>query len=280
MTWTLRPALVSVCYLLSNQSYEKYADEIKNRLNKLKEHIPLNNQDAYTTNIKNTFYENIAKNTFINGIKEPYHSYLLHFDLDDIEACIIKCRKYDNHEQQRAFPNFARPRENKPKPNVFNTVNAKSTNPFATNSNPKIIHPSNNLPSTSRNVNPFYLPTPHLHKHNLDWFSQIIVLAILIKIIIICQGNKITNQQQCQLVQEILTNKALIQQIDRIIHQQKITLSQKRISLEVQDQPTLSLRSCIINKNKEKKKQSIIKMTHLYQTMKNLIKVNFLTLVH
>ena len=35
---------------------------------------------------------------------------------------------------------------------------------------------------------------------------------------------------------------------------------------------TLSLKSYIINKNKEKKKQSIIKMTHLYQTMKNLIK--------
>ena len=119
------------------------------------------NQDAYTINIKNTFYENVAKNTFINGIKEPYHSYLLHFDLDDIEACIIICRKYDNHEQQSAFLNFARQCENKPKPNVFNTVNAKSTKPFVTNSNPKIIHPSNNLPSTSRNVNPFYLqPTP------------------------------------------------------------------------------------------------------------------------
>ena len=106
-------------------------------------------------------YENVAKNTFINGIKEPYHSYLLYFDLDDIEVCIIKCRKYDNHEQQSAFLNFARQRENKPKPNVFNTVNAKNTNPFATNSNPKIIHPSNNLPSTSKNANPFYLqPTP------------------------------------------------------------------------------------------------------------------------
>ena len=51
--------------------------------------------------------------------------------------------------------------DKKPKPNVFNTVNAKNTNPFATNSNPKIIHPSNNLPSTSRSANPFYLqPTP------------------------------------------------------------------------------------------------------------------------
>ena len=52
----------SVCYQLSNQSYEKYANEIKNRLNRLKKHIQLNNQDAHTINIKNTFYENVAKN--------------------------------------------------------------------------------------------------------------------------------------------------------------------------------------------------------------------------
>ena len=66
---------LSVCYQLSNQSYEKYADEIKNRLNRLKEHIQLYNQDADSINIKNTFYENVAKNSFINGTNEPYHSY-------------------------------------------------------------------------------------------------------------------------------------------------------------------------------------------------------------
>ena len=95
----------------------------------------------------------------------------------------------------------------------------------------------------------------------------------MVKIIIICQDNKITNQHQCHLVQEILINKALIQQTDRIIHQHKITLSQDRTYLEAQDQQILSPKSCIINKNKEKKKQSIIKMTHLYhRTMRNLIK--------
>ena len=37
---------LSVCYQLSNQSYEKYADEIKSRLNRLEEHIQLNNQEV------------------------------------------------------------------------------------------------------------------------------------------------------------------------------------------------------------------------------------------
>ena len=74
---------------------------------------------------------------------------------------------------------------------------------------------------------------PHLQKSNLDLSLQIIVITTLVKTIIIRQDNKITNQHRCQLVQEILINKALIQRIDQIIHQHKITLNQERIYLEV-----------------------------------------------
>ena len=35
---------LSVCYQKANQSFENYADEIKLRLNRLKEHIQLNNE--------------------------------------------------------------------------------------------------------------------------------------------------------------------------------------------------------------------------------------------
>ena len=122
---------------MSNQSYEKYADEIKNRL------IQLSTQDANSITLMNTFYEYVAKNTFINGIKEPYHSRLVHFDLDDIEACLTKCRKVDNHEQQAAFLSFVRHRENKSKQNNFGTAgNFKNTNPLA----------------TVRNIKPFNVP--------------------------------------------------------------------------------------------------------------------------
>ena len=53
---------------------------------------------------------------------------------------------------------------------------------------------------------------PHLHKRNLDLSLQIIVITILVKIIIICQDNKITNQHQFQspeLSHEITTNSPL-----------------------------------------------------------------------
>ena len=39
---------LSVCFQQSNQTYEKYVDEIKNHLNKIKEHIQLNETNAST----------------------------------------------------------------------------------------------------------------------------------------------------------------------------------------------------------------------------------------
>nr|XP_034195118.1 GATA zinc finger domain-containing protein 14-like [Osmia lignaria] len=133
---------LSTCYQQSNQTYEEYADEIKNRLNKLKDHIQLNNQDNNIIAMKNNFYNNTAENVFTNGIKQPYHSHLTHFELTDIEDCLTKCRKYDNHEQQAAFLTFMRQRENRPKTSTFNTAGiSRNTNLFT--------H------GTSGNINPF-----------------------------------------------------------------------------------------------------------------------------
>ena len=55
--------------------------------------------------MKISFYENVAKNTFIKGIKEPYHSFLTHFELNDIEDCLNKCSRHDNHEHHKNFGN-------------------------------------------------------------------------------------------------------------------------------------------------------------------------------
>ena len=78
-------------------TYEKYADEIKYRLNKIKEYVLLQNEDQNPINLKNKFYD-VAKSTFINGILPPHRAYLTHFELDDIEAYLVKCKQYDNHE--------------------------------------------------------------------------------------------------------------------------------------------------------------------------------------
>ena len=92
--------------------------------------------------MKKTFYENVAKNVFINGIKEPYHTHLTHFDLADIEECLVKCRKLDNHGQHAAFLTFMRQRENKPKLTVFTTVgNTRNNNPFHVTSTGNVSRP-------------------------------------------------------------------------------------------------------------------------------------------
>ena len=78
----------------------KFAEDVKYNLSKIKEHIQLNNQDTTINNIKNRLYEHVAKNTFINGIKEQYHTFSTHFDLGDIQACLrgyptVKHKKRD-----------------------------------------------------------------------------------------------------------------------------------------------------------------------------------------
>lgn len=149
---------LSSCYQHTNQSYEKYADEVKVRLNKLKEFLQLNIADQATKNIKNTLYENLAKNTFINGIKEPYHSHLINFELNDIEACLVKCRKFDNHEQQAAYLNFARQRDHKPKQNSL--TEPRRVTPLPTFGNPRNNNSFSN-PGPSRNPSPFsFQPRP------------------------------------------------------------------------------------------------------------------------
>ncbi|KAL7297507.1 hypothetical protein TKK_0009871 [Trichogramma kaykai] len=57
---------LSTRYQQMNQSYEKYADEIKKRLNKTKEHVVLNSKVQLEIETKTKFYDNVAKNTFIN----------------------------------------------------------------------------------------------------------------------------------------------------------------------------------------------------------------------
>ena len=148
---------LSVCYQKANQSLENYADEIKFRLNRLKEHTQLNNEDRQVVNMKISFYENVAKNTFINGIKEPYHSFLTHFELDDIEDCLNKCTRHDNHEQQANFLSYMRQRESKPKANLFNAPNFGNNN-FGNNNFGNTFRQNNN--NNNQAIPQNYQPTP------------------------------------------------------------------------------------------------------------------------
>ncbi|KAI4490126.1 hypothetical protein M0804_004308 [Polistes exclamans] len=66
-------------------------------------------------------WENSFCDTYTNKgcIREPYHAQLTNFELENINACQMKCRKLKNHEQQAALLNFTRQQQSKLKPNVL-----------------------------------------------------------------------------------------------------------------------------------------------------------------
>ncbi|KAI4481998.1 hypothetical protein M0804_009017 [Polistes exclamans] len=98
--------------------------------------------------MKFTFYENVAKDVFISGIREPYHTHLTHFELGVIEACLAKCRRLESYEQQAAFLNFTKQREPQP-------VTARAAPRFTTNFGNNFGKGAKNQPGQQN-----YRPTP------------------------------------------------------------------------------------------------------------------------
>ena len=115
--------------------------------------------------MKISFYENVAKNTIINGIKEPYHSFLTHFVLNDIEDYLNKCRRHDNHEHQANFLSYMRQRESKPKANLFN---APSTSKAAISFQPRPAPYSTQYWSNIASI--FLCHIPHIRQYSLNTF--------------------------------------------------------------------------------------------------------------
>uniref|UniRef100_A0ABD2W301 Uncharacterized protein n=1 Tax=Trichogramma kaykai TaxID=54128 RepID=A0ABD2W301_9HYME len=141
------------CSQLANQNYENYADEIKTRLNKLKEYLQINLTDKNMIKMKSDFYDEICKNTFINGVKEPYHTYLINFETNNNEECLAKCHVYDNHHRQFTFLTFMSNQESRDSRMKGNNVNVSSR----TQSKNKII----SQPMTYN-----FIPTPYMNTNS------------------------------------------------------------------------------------------------------------------
>lgn len=99
---------LTTCYQLPNQTFEYYANELKLRLQRLKENVQLNSADENTIKIKNEMFDEQARCTFIAGLKEPYYSYILHLNPSSLDDCINQCRIYDNLQQHNNYLNFMR----------------------------------------------------------------------------------------------------------------------------------------------------------------------------
>lgn len=115
------------CFQTHSQNYEQYSSELNSRLLSLKEHVLLNANNDAEKNAKLTMFDNIAKNTFIAGIKEPYNAYLISQSTTSLDDCINKCRIFDDLKQQTNYHNFLRnsntknPFKHTPKPQTNNS---------------------------------------------------------------------------------------------------------------------------------------------------------------
>ncbi|KAF5281811.1 hypothetical protein FQA39_LY05025 [Lamprigera yunnana] len=165
---------LTICYQLSNQTYDEYYEVIKSKLQQLLEHLTIKEANLELKVFKIDLYNSKALETFKAGLLEPHRSFISYQTVTSLEDCILQLRNYDNHKQQVNFLNFIRqkPRNknfvrninthNKPQfqkltqpnhsfnnPNRFNFPNFNhnfyKTNQF--NSNPNYKNTHNNFPT-------------------------------------------------------------------------------------------------------------------------------------
>ncbi|KAF5301342.1 hypothetical protein FQA39_LY10740 [Lamprigera yunnana] len=165
---------LTICYQLSNQTYDEYYEVIKSKLQQLLEHLTIKEANLELKVFKTDLYNSKALETFKAGLLEPHRSFISYQTVTSLEDCILQLRNYDNHKQQVNFLNFIRQKptnrnfvrnintHNKPQfqkltqpnhsfnnPNRFNSPNFNhnfyKTNQF--NSNPNYKNTHNNFPT-------------------------------------------------------------------------------------------------------------------------------------
>ncbi|KAF5307279.1 hypothetical protein FQR65_LT06995 [Abscondita terminalis] len=109
-----------------------FKNKILKALNDLMQYIQLYIVDENLRNYKKFEYEKLALKTFQLGILEPYRSFLIHFELNNLEECLSKCKFYDNRKREEQYYDYIRDpiRKQFPKPNYSKpSNNVTSTTP-------------------------------------------------------------------------------------------------------------------------------------------------------
>lgn len=147
------------CFQKHSQTFEQYATELQSRLQSLKECVSLNTEDGAERNAKNVMFDNIAKNTFIAGVKEPYNTYLMNLQPISLDDCINKCRIYDDLKQQTNYHNFLRnsTQKHQQKPS-FKPPQIQQIPTFSQPIRPNFSNFSRPFPEMQRPRAPFYQP--------------------------------------------------------------------------------------------------------------------------
>lgn len=95
-------------YQKRNETYLEYYSRLSKAYNDVMQHLSLHVTDKTLLKFKRDEVDKMTLNTFLNGILEPYRSHLTHFELDNIEECLNKCRSYDNKRQEWKYFEYVR----------------------------------------------------------------------------------------------------------------------------------------------------------------------------
>lgn len=149
-----------------NETYSEYYDRIILAQNDLMQYVQLHELDENIQIFKRSFYQKQALQIFCAGINDPYHEYLMHFELTSLEDALNKCKVYDNKMQEHNYMRFLKQVQNKPN-NNRQLPNRPQTrlpiNNFEPNFTQNAIQPScsnqiqfaRHYPTTSSNQNMF-----------------------------------------------------------------------------------------------------------------------------
>lgn len=123
-----------------NETYSEYYDRVLLAQNDLMQYVQLHEVDQNIIAFKRNFYQKQTLQVFCSGINDPYHEYLMHFDLISLEEALNKCKIYDNKIQEHRYMKYLRHNTDKPK-----TINVQKQN-----------HPPRNIfiPNFSHNPRP------------------------------------------------------------------------------------------------------------------------------
>lgn len=101
-----------------NESYLEYYDRVLLAQNDLMQYVQLHETDQNIIAFKRHFYQKQTLQVFCSGLNDPYHEYLMHFDLVSLEEALNKCRIYDNKIQEHKYMKYLRNSNDKHRPNV------------------------------------------------------------------------------------------------------------------------------------------------------------------
>lgn len=104
-----------------NETFNDYYDKILLAQNDLLQYVQLHEENPNIFLFKKSLFQRQTVQMFCSGLLEPYRSYIMNFDLNNLEEALNKCRMYDNKIKENNYTDYVRKLQNERhmKPTAF-----------------------------------------------------------------------------------------------------------------------------------------------------------------